>query len=327
GYAPDRAGAPYRATGNTFDLIAYFPLVPLVSRAMSRIMPLDVAMVVFSNLCSLIGFGFLFDWARRLVDARTATICVLITATFPGAVAIAAGMTEGPFLMLVAMALWLLQRKRFYGAAVAAGIATATRPTGVALAMVVVLYAWTQLASEPLARRMMNVLVLGLISFSGTIAYEAFLWHRYETPTAYSQAQSAWTSGDDVRMARDTAGGVKRYSWEFFRSRLLRPQGLNRLIGLAVLVVTVAGLLKPVRIPRVYFLLPLVIVVMTCLPGRGLRISSLPRYESGAVPLFLLMAIWLRAQPRRALLVGLLLLQMGIQIYYAILFPREIWVG
>ncbi len=66
---------------------------------------------------------------------------------------------------------------------------------------------------------------------------------------------------------------------------------------------------------------------MTSLPGRGLRISSVPRYESAAAPLFLLIAIWLFPRRRLVVLLGLLLIQFSIQIYYAALFPREIWVG
>ena len=48
GYSPDRQGKPYREW-STFSLIAYFPLVPLVSRAMSSIMPLDVALVALNQ--------------------------------------------------------------------------------------------------------------------------------------------------------------------------------------------------------------------------------------------------------------------------------------
>src|SRR5262245_14249012 len=69
GYAPYHPGEPYH-TGGLFDLVAYFPLVPIVGRAISWFMPLDAAMVALSNICSLIGFGFLYDWARRLTDSK-----------------------------------------------------------------------------------------------------------------------------------------------------------------------------------------------------------------------------------------------------------------
>ncbi len=175
GYAADRQGTPYLG-GSSFTLIAYFPVVPVVSRVCSSVVPLDMVMVAGSNLCSLIGFGFLYAWVRQFAGTRASVIGVLITATFPGAVFFTAGMTEGPFFMLVAMALWLMGNDRFYWAAVLAGIATATRPTGVALAMIVPLSAWVHQGSMPWPRRLRSFIVLGAISFSGIIGYEAFLW-------------------------------------------------------------------------------------------------------------------------------------------------------
>jgi len=327
GYARDRVGEPFEG-GTTFSRIAYFPLVPLVGRALSSVMRLDVALVTLSNLCALIGFGFLYDWARRLVGARAAAICVLIAATFPGAVSFAAGMTEGPFFMMVAITFWLLQQDRFYPAAIVVGLATATRPTGVALAIVVLLYAWLRTNNVALNKRVALIVALGAISFSGVICYQGFLWHRYHSPTAYSEAQSHWNRLNQERMQVEAQQGVKRYSWQFFRDRLFTPQAWNRGLALAILLVTVIGLIKPMGIPRIYFLLPLIILLMTALPGKGLRISSLPRYESGAIPLFLLPAIWLSANWRRApVMVAVLLVQFGMQIYYAFLFPRQIWVG
>jgi hypothetical protein len=93
------------------------------------------------------------------------------------------------------------------------------------------------------------------------------------------------------------------------------------------LIVTIVGLLKPMGIPRVLFLLPLLIFIMTALPGKGLRISSIPRYETAAIPLFMLPAIWLAARNRSVLTAAVLILMFSVQLYYAMLFPREIWVG
>lgn len=326
GYAPDRIGRPFRE-GTTFALIGYFPLVPLVSRGLSELIPLGVAMVTLSNVCSIIGLAFLFDWARRITNARTATICLLLTATFPGAVALAAGMTEGPFLMLAAITLWLLEQDKFYFAAIVAGVGTASRPTGVALAAIVPFYAWMRQTGLSMRQRLTHLILIGAISLSGAMLYEGFLWYRYQSPTVYFQAQSHWSDLDQARMQQEAVQGVKRYSWEFFQSRLVTPQAWNRLLALGVIVITLAGFFKPQGIPRLLFVLPLIIFVMTCLPGHGLRISSVPRYESAAAPLFLLLAIWLSGRRLAPILGAVLLVLLAIQLYYAYLFPRQIWVG
>jgi hypothetical protein len=326
GYSPDTIGRPYR-DHTTYNLIAYFPLVPMSSRALGVLLPLGVAMVTISNVCAMIGFAFVYLWAQRIAGSRIAAICTLLMAVFPGAVSFAAGMSEGPFFMLTAMTLWLLQTRQFYLAAMAAGVATFSRPTGVAVAMVVPLYAWTCLGHLTFSRRAATFVALGIISVSGLLAYEAFLWHRYKSPTAYFDAQQLWKRMDNSRVEDESAHGIKRYSLEFFQDRLIRPQTWNRGIALLLLIVIVAGFIRPKGIPRLVFLIPLVILLMTTIPDRGLRVSSLPRYESAAAPVFLLVAIWFAAPRRFNFLLALLILQLGVQMYYAWLFPREIWVG
>ena len=321
GYALDRTDP------DTFRLIAYFPVIPLIARTLSAVMPLDVALVLQSNAFLMIALAFFYDWARQIAGKRAAAVGVLIIVTFPGVVAFSAGMTEGLFFLLVAMTLWCLQRENFWLAAVVAGVATATRPTGIALAMVIPLCALMRQATLPVPRRLANVVLLGTISVSGLLCYEGFLWHRYKTPFAYFQAQEHWTQLDRQRMQHDAQSGVKRYSWQFFRDRLGAPQAWNHGLALLILIVTLVGFWKPGSIPRLLFLIPLVILLMTSIPGWGLRISSVPRYETGAAPLFLLVAIWLSTRRRTPALVGLVALQLAVQVYYAVLFPREIWVG
>lgn len=326
GYPATREGTLYRG-GSTFSLIGFFPMVPLLGRALSSIMPLDLAMLLLSNVCSIIGFAFLFDWARRLVGARTAAICVLLAATFPGAVSFAAGMTEGPFFMLVAIVLWLLENESFAWAALLAAVATATRPTGVALAILPPMYSWYRQRNTPLSRRLTYAALLGAISLGGIISYEAFLWHRFHSPMAYFQAESRWSELNTQRLQGQAANHVDRHSLKFLLQSLTRPQAWNRGIALLLLFVTLIGLCWQRLVPRRMFLLPLAIFLMTCLPAGGLRISSITRYEAVAAPLFLMAAMWLSPLRRTRALVALLALQLVVQLYYAALFPREIWVG
>lgn len=326
-YQVARDGYAVTQDGFLFEHIAYFPLVPLAARLLAPIMPLGFALVCISNLCSLVGFAFCLDWAHRLTSLRTATICVMLIATFPGTVTFAAGATEGPFFMLVAITLWLLAQKRLLAAACVCGVAAGTRPTGVALAICLTLYTWSLLDATPLVRRLMIVGGLGLISCSGLFAYELFLWQRFHSPTIYLHAQSIWTTLDHQRVMQDLSHGLVRYSWAFFKQRITQPQSWNRVLGLVILIVNLIGLYRPGPIPRSLLLLPLLIFAMTALPGHGLRISSIGRYESVAPPLFLLVSLWLTGKEQRLLMIGLISLLMIIQLRYAILFPRQIWVG
>lgn len=325
GYSPDRIGVPF-LDGTTFHNVAYFPVIPLAGRALSHIMPLSLAMVLFSNLCSLVGFIFLFLLVRDLANTRTAIISMLLAATFPGAVAFCAGMTEGPFFMLVAISLWLAVRKQFYPAAIVAGIATATRPTGIALAMVVVLSAWFAMSHFPLKKRILHFLAIGVVSVSGLLAYESFLWHRYDSPKTYFEAQQHWGELDTERVTTQ-ATQEKRYSWEFIKARIFSPVAWNRGLALLTLLVAIAGFIRPMGIPRILFLLPLTIFLMTYLPGNGLRVTSVPRYQSAAIPLFMIGALWFSRRRWEPVLACILIAQFVLQMHYAYLFTREIWVG
>ncbi|MGH7177914.1 MAG: hypothetical protein ACREJC_11075, partial [Tepidisphaeraceae bacterium] len=266
-------------------------------------------------------------WARTIAPQRTAMISVLLAATYPGAIFFCAALTEGPFFMFVAIGLWLLQRKQFWWAAAVSGIATALRPTGVALAMTVAAYAM-YCASGPWTARILRTAVISLVSVSGLLAYQSYIWNRYHRFDAYLVAQQDWERQDkEANAAERAGGGPERYSLEFFLDRIYKPQAWNRGIALVLTIVLVAGMIRPGPVPRVLFVLPLVILLLSAVPNNMLRASSIFRYESAGLPLFVVLAMWFSAAKRRHWLVGLLAVQLAVQVYYAFLFSRGIWVG
>lgn len=310
-----------------FPLIAFFPMLPLVTRPLTYIMPGHAALVLITNLCAIVGFGFLYSWARQLAGSRVAMLAVLIVSTYPGAVFFSAALTEGPFFMLVAMALWMLQRGKYWPAAIVAAVATATRPTGVALALLVPMYYLIQNPQLPFAKRLLMFVLLGFVSCLGGLSYQAFIWQRYKAPDAYVQAQRTWEDADHDMVKQEEAEGMKRYSLRFFMDRAGRPQAWNRLIALGLVVVSVVGFFHAGPIPRVVFVVPLLIFLMTYLPNNGLRSSSIIRYETAGVPIFLLVSVWLAQMQKRGVIITVLSIQLLMQCYYAILFSRGSWVG
>src|SRR5829696_2179753 len=79
-------GYPKDLQGPRFALIAFFPVLPMITRPLAMIMPGAAALVLIANLCAVVGFGFLYSWARQLVGPRVAIISVLVFSTYPGAV-------------------------------------------------------------------------------------------------------------------------------------------------------------------------------------------------------------------------------------------------
>ncbi|HVT89145.1 MAG TPA: hypothetical protein VHD56_09855 [Tepidisphaeraceae bacterium] len=321
-------GYPADVSHPAFYKIAFFPGYPLAGRVLATVMPPHIALVAISNACSLIGFAFFYMWVLELAGRRTAVIGVLILATSASAVFFCAALTEGPFFMFVSVTLWLIQRKRLYAAAVVCALATFTRPTGAALAGTLGMHALLHGPGPTWTRRFVHSFLIGLIASAGGFAYWGFLTTRFHDPKVFTKAEDHWQTLDSARVERGKqTGEPERYSKQFFIDRLSKPQAWNYGIAAIVLILTLAGFVIPGPVPKVLFLLPLAIFIMTALPNHGLRVSSVVRYESASIPLFCAIGWWLSKLRRSGVVLVLLVLQMSLQVYYAVMFCRWIWVG
>ena len=347
--------------------IAYFPLFPFASRALLPLFATFanqqtaayLALLLLSTACSMVGLCFTYAWARTITDSRTAFIATLLTCLLPGAVFFSAGLTEGLFLMFVAITLYLMQKERLYAAAVVCGIGSACRPTSIALAITLVLWTIYHSRNLPMGRLAARVLLIGALSVAGAASYEAFLWHRYQRIDAFKVAEDKWDLSNDpidsagnqkilegvdqtwssANLTATTASiqahdlseathpKLRKYSLAFFLDLLSRTSVWNRFMALALLGVIIAAACQSTAVPRMLLVIPAVILLMTYLPNNGLRVSSIIRYESGAIPLFVVMAIWLSAPRRRPLLLAIAVLSLIVQAYYGFLYCRGHWVG
>ena len=326
-------------------VVAFFPAYPLAARALVPLLTPEAALLVVANVCTLAALGVAYVWARELVAAEVALAGTLLTAAYPPAAFLSAAYTEGPFLLLVALTFLAMQRQAWYGVALASGIATACRPTGLALAAVAWLGAagagWRQWRG---ARTLLGLAALGLIAVSGAVAYELFLWRHYDDPLVYTRIQKYWDSPSPPVPAPGPGGHgpADPLSWGLEATRTALAPWLaveHRVTSLSVwnkgwtlllLVVTVAGFVAPGPLPRLLFAVPLLIFLMAYLPNRSTlagqqRILSIARYETAALPCFYLVAWWLRAHPRTvaALTVALV----AFQCLYAAAISRGWWAG
>src|SRR5262249_20931745 len=98
-----------------------------------------LAGVLISHVAFLIALIFLYLLARDEFDHPTAARTVLYLAAAPAAVFFSAVYTESLFLLLVVITFYCARHRQWVAAALAGGIAAATRNTGVVLAAVVAL--------------------------------------------------------------------------------------------------------------------------------------------------------------------------------------------
>lgn len=338
GYYREIADPGYPTDVDVPPHIAFFPLYPLTVRYMMPIIARDIAMVVVANIAAVIGSVFLFLWARRVFDDMIAFWCVLLAGAYPSSMFLSAGYTEGLFFMEVAIFLWLLQKDRIFAAAIAAAFATATRPTGIVLTAVLTFRAFQCYRTTPVAKRLALVGLAVLISAAGIIAYEAYLWHTYGSADVYLKTQAQhWPSRPrpypllktiTLYKVWDAAYKPIQYLTHHEFHKLLLPRAWNGVCVLATLAIGVFGVIRPGKILRETFLIPILIFLIAFLssPGGG-KIGSLGRFQVAALPVFLLAAGWVTTTRRRAIAATVVVGMLAIQIFYVNAFIASIWTG
>ncbi len=175
--------------------VAFFPLWPLVLRAVSGARWAAVALAALFGFGSVCAFAAL---ARRVLAGPEAAWATWLFALYPGASFLLLGYPTGLMNLLVILALLAVLDRRFWLGALWAGIGTASGPLGLGTALAV----WGcaaraeggVLTRRPLAPAMVRLGGLGLLSMSGLCGF--LLWQAvtFGDPLAFVKAQAAWAT-------------------------------------------------------------------------------------------------------------------------------------
>lgn len=177
------------------DLAAFFPLYPLAARVAGW---LTGSLLFGGLLVSLAAFLAGLVAVHRLAqlelgDADTARRAVYLLAFFPAALFFSAFYTEALFLALTAGAVYLARTGRWGWACALGAAASATRNTGVMVAVpIVLLYLYGPRSDRapatargwrpryPVRADASWILLVPL----GLVAYSLYQWHRFDDPLA-----------------------------------------------------------------------------------------------------------------------------------------------
>lgn len=332
------------------DTAAFFPAYSLIAKPVYWLLEpgwgstfvaenaADIALVATSHLAALIGIIVFFQWSRKHTNRRTAFLATLLLCTYPPAMFFSTGYSEGVFFLCVALVFRLLDRDRVTAAAIVASVATATRPTGVCVAVVVVL--WVLLRDRNLVggAKFRRIIPIGLLSISGILCLELFLWWHYGRADAYFAAQANWvlpSVSNPWHKALSLTPVLKaalqplKFALYGDFAKLLEPKVWNPFWNLAIVTVAVLGLFRSRRVPRIAFALPLLILLEAYLPDpvTGGRMIGIARYQLVALPCFLAVAASMSS--KRRILVPFLacLAMLCMQCLYVRLFCDWILVG
>lgn len=309
------------------DGIAFLPGFSLAAWPFTLVMDFDWAFVVAAQFYGLLVVSLFYLWVRRLMDARAALIAVVLYCAYPPAFFFSTGYADSFFLLAVMVALWALTLGRHGVAAAASAVATFTRPTGVCLAAVVVLYAGLAGRGRGWTRRVARSAVIGTVSLSGLAAYQLYLWQKYDRFDAYFAAQETWTPQPERHALLKTltfwsliepSFRPVKYAARGQFDKLADPWTWNYSFNLALVSVAVYGLSRPGPLPRWTFLLPILVCVMAWLPdpAGGGRLLGIARYQLIALPCFAALSAWRGWRRRPALLAIVVAGALALQVSY-----------
>jgi Gpi18-like mannosyltransferase len=318
--------------------IAWFPLYPLLCWPLAQVMSTRAALVLVANVAALAAVFLLYLWIRRRIDEPVALCSVALLLCLPWAAFFSFGYAESLTLLLVVAALYLMDRRSWLAAAVVSGLATATRPTALAIAAVLVLAFWFN-AQGPHGRltpraRLRRLIPLTLLSLSGIAAYAAYLTIRFGTPLVYVSNFRYWVQ--DNRRADWLSFLTFSRVWEqlkYFGGLFLpyphgpvlaaNPLMWNVPVILFILFVSLAGMNRVPRSFRPLLMLgPLIFLhaYLAC-GGAIFGIEPIGRYLAVAVPTFVVLAAWCIREwswgARTALIAFFLLVQAALAFRYS----------
>jgi hypothetical protein len=229
GYGPPGGGRELGA--------AIFPLFPLTVRWVDLLTPLHAGLagLAVSHACALLFLVVLYRLGERIAGPGRGRRAVLLFLVLPTSFFLVSYYAEAMLLALAALAIDAGFRRRWAVAAVAAALASATKPHGILLGPVL-LVLWFQLD-----RRSLRGLWL-LLAPAGLLVWMAFLQQRYGDAMIWLTAQSGWrreVTGDFVARVTDSSAavlGIHPWGWE----QLVLVVNLAVLAGMLVLAVLLA---------------------------------------------------------------------------------------
>lgn len=259
--------------------IAFFPLYPLVTRALRWVLPLSPYEAAVLASLFFGGVAALLVWliAAQVFDRRVADRTVVLFCFFPGAFVLSWVYAEALMLALAAACLLALLRRRWLLAGLAAALAGATRPNALAL---VLACAWVA-GVAVWKRREWRALVAPALAPIGALAYFAFLWRHTGDPFVWFYVQRhGW--GEGIDFGRHNL----EVALDFVTDPLSDPLTFIVGLGLALVIFTVVLLVRA-RLPGALNVYALGLLGLTL---ASQTLSARPRFILSAFPLLIPLA-------------------------------------
>ena len=314
-------GYQYNGDPTVQQNIVFYPLFPMLARGLATIgglAPAD-AMLLVSNVAGLLAIVMLFKLVREEFGDQLALATTALLSFFPASVLLSAGYTEPLALLLIVSFFLALKQKYYLSAALLAGLAIATRSTGIVLLPVLLWEIWRNRDKKPFLPALLPCV---LLATSGIWLFMIYLWSAFGTPFAFADGQMAFHEGTTL-----TTRLVAALKLEPFTRMMLNdwnPWGQASWFTLLFIVLLVLGWSR-LRSSWTLFAMAVLLLPYLTLSGGPAGFVSMSRFNLVSFPLFVVLADFgLRA---KWLLAGVIGLFGALLFMNTALFARRIWIG
>ena len=179
------SGYEYAQDGKAHNIV-FFPLLPLAIRAvMSLGLPFEVAGTLVNNLAFLGAVIVLYVWVEERHGKQAARWATAALVWCPFSLFGTVIYTEGLFLLLSTAALRAFDKQEYAWVSFWGALATATRPTGMALVPAFLIVAWRE-------RRGAIAYLATLATSMGVLLYALYCGIQFGEPLAFVLNQREW---------------------------------------------------------------------------------------------------------------------------------------
>ncbi len=203
----------------TMSSVAQFPAFPLAGRYLARITGLDydVALTLTANVSLFLALALFGAYIHRRPESPSglALYAPLALALFPVGFFFRMAYSESLFLLLALLTLYGLARQwPIWLVAALVGLATATRPVGVALIPPLLLVCWQRYVS--LRQRLAVLALVAPLCLWGLASYMIFQYARFGDPLAFIKTQAHWSRVKSSREEQLLAAAALEPLWTVY---------------------------------------------------------------------------------------------------------------
>ena len=313
----------YRYSGVPLPSVAFFPMFPLLMRAVAALVGDAVlAGIIISNVALLLATMLLYRLAAESWGSGVAERTIWYFLIFPTAFFGMAVYSESLFLLAAIGALYFARRGYWEVAALLGVVAALTRFPGLIVAPMLLAEWWMQRQERPAETRPPRLALLAAAAVPlGTLAYAAYLERAFGDPLAFVHGAAAWARQPQSPLV--TIAGLLQTPeggwWSALLAGQIHPDNwLDLSFVLAFLVLGVALLAQRRWSEGLFVTLGTAVALSS-----GLLMSQ-RRYVWVLFPAFILLAQWGGRVWVDRLITAVSLLLLGL---FTALFANGYWVG